>query len=147
MKVILLKDVKGVGVRGVVKEVSDGFAVNSLIPRGLAEQASIAKIAKITAELETQKEHQDARHAQHAVDAKKLADVRVTISARTNTSGTLYKNITTEEVVHAIAAQHHVTVDTKAIHIDHPIKTIGDSLIEIHLGNHKIHTTVTVVGE
>jgi large subunit ribosomal protein L9 len=144
MKVVLLKDVKGVGVRGSIKEVADGFALNSLIPRGLAEQASISKVALVQKEIET-KSQARTEHESQIQSALKALDGQVVITAaRANTAGTLYKHITAVDVVQLIQQQHSVTLDVKNIHIDGSIKAIGDTSVLLQHGNTKTRIIVRV---
>ncbi|MDB5188314.1 MAG: rplI [Candidatus Kaiserbacteria bacterium] len=147
MRVIFLKDVKGVAVRGVIKEVADGYALNSLIPRGLAEQASNSKVAQVQAEIDSKQEANAARSALFGTHAKTLAGKSVRIIAKANEVGKLYKNITAEEVVQAIKEQLSIPVDTKAVHFDQPVKATGITPITITLGTHKATLNIEVVAK
>ena len=95
MKVILLKDIGGVGKKGEVKEVADGYAFNSLIPQKLVEQATKEKIAQHEAD---QKKHADARAAEDAALStlvEGLNGERVEMKLRATEKGGLFKSVHT----------------------------------------------------
>jgi large subunit ribosomal protein L9 len=147
MRVIFLKDVKGVGVRGAIKEVADGYALNSLIPRGLAEQASNNKVAQVQAEIDTKKQTEAERMSMFAAQAKALKEKSVQVFAKANAVGKLYKNITAEEVASAIKMQLAVPIEARAVHFDQPIKSSGASPITIVLGAHTVIISLEVVAK
>lgn len=144
MKVIFLKDVARVGQRGMVKEVNDGYAMNSLIPRGLAEQATPAKLAAWEARQREEARQASVRDAEHAQVFAKLKDARVEIAVKANESGHLYKQLSADQIVQAIRDQFSATVPKESIVIKHPIKTTGESETELRLG-HQIAPLMIVV--
>ena len=147
MKVIMLKDVAKVGARGQLKEVADGFALNSLIPRGLAEQATADKVKTWDLKMKAETEATEMLHQKEETYAKKLEGTSLTIKSTANTTGHLYKQISAEKIKDALQKETGIVVDTKSIHIKMPIKTIGDAVVEVHLGKQKAHLKVSVVAE
>lgn len=115
MKVLFLKDVGGVAQRNTVKEVSDGYALNYLIPRGLAVQATPDKLvahAKATAASEAVSKETDAKKAAQirAADGQK-----VVIKAKANEQGHLFKGIKKEDISEAIADAFGALIDPRTI--------------------------------
>lgn len=101
MKVIFLKDVKGQGKKGEVKNVSDGYARNYLIPRGLAVEATEGNLKT----LEAQKRSEAKRKAQELAEAKALAEklekTTVTIAAKAGEGGRLFGAVTSKQIAEA----------------------------------------------
>ena len=147
MKVIMLKDVAKVGARGQLKEVADGFALNSLIPRGLAEQATADKVKAWDLKMKAENASLEARENKWVEDAKLLSSKKVTISLPTNGAGHLYKQLSVKVLSDAIKKETGIAVDAKSIIITTPIKSVGDSTVEVHLGKQKTHLKVSIVAE
>lgn len=134
MKVILLADVKGQGKKGEMKEVSDGYARNFLIPKNLAVQAT-------TDNLNALKLKEKAKAAQLAKDkalaeevAKKLEGIIVKISAKAGAGGRLFGAITSKEISDELAKQHDITIDKNKIVQAEPIKGFGSFEVKCKLG-------------
>lgn len=125
MKVILMEDVKALGKKGDVKEVSDGYARNFLFKKNLALEATKQNMDRL--ELQNQKRAEKA--AQDLADAKalgeKLAKVTVTLKAKTGGGEKLFGSVTNKEIVDAVNEQLNVNIDKRKIEIKDPIKTLG----------------------
>ena len=131
MKVIFLKDVGGVGQRGSVKEVSDGYAMNFLIAQGLAVQATPEKVAahaKLEAEREAQKEKET--QALHGV-VQGLRGARIEMKVRATDKGGLFKTVGPKEIAQALKEQKGVELSAESIKPHEPVKTTGDHIIKI----------------
>lgn len=133
MKVILLADVQGTGKKGEVKEVKDGYAINCLIKKGLAQEAN----AKNLNLLQGQKDH-----AQHKVDvdtanakaiAEKLEGKTIVVKAKAGQNGRLFGTVTSKEVSAAIKQTLGCDVDKKKINIAMKIEGFGDFSAEARL--------------
>jgi large subunit ribosomal protein L9 len=142
MKVIFLKDVGGVGVKGSVKEIADGYALNFLIPRKLAEQATPDKVAKVQAQMNVVAAQEAARSAQGSADAKKLEGQSVTIVAKANDKGHLYKQLSADLVVDAIKKEFAIVISADSVKFDTHIKEVGESKVTIKIGNHSAQLIV-----
>ena len=124
MKVILKQDVKGSGKKGDILEVSDGYAKNFLIKRGLAEIATSQGINEVT-----QKRNADAYHKAESVKAMKelaakLNGTEVTLSIRAGENGKVFGSVTTAQIASALSEQGY-EVDKKKISVKEPMKTVG----------------------
>ena len=148
MKVILRSDVSNVGRKGDVLEVSDGFARNYLVPKGLAMRATDGAMAQAVAMRRARdlKEAKDRAGAEEV--ARRLTPVVIRISARAGAEGRLFGSVTTADIVEAVASQTGVTVDRRRVHLDEPIKSLGthDVPLKLH-ADVEAHLQVEVVSD
>jgi large subunit ribosomal protein L9 len=144
VKIILLKDVPKVGRRYEVKEVSDGFALNSLLPKGLAEKATPDKVAKI----EAQKARDLAdKKIQEELLLKSLEEIKgVTLSfkEKANEKGHLFKGITKEAILDELKRKTKFNVDADSIKLDKPLKEIGSHKVIIEVLGKKAEFEVNI---
>lgn len=133
MKVILRSDVKGVGNKGDVVEVADGYGRNFLLPRSLAFIAT--KGAEAQAEgMRRSRDVKDTAARSAAQDvAKSLVNSPVNITARVGADEKLFGSITTADIAEAVEAQKGVEIDRRNITLDEPIKAIGTYLVPVKL--------------
>lgn len=131
MKVILLKDVPKVGQRHDVKDFADGYAQNVLINKGLAMRATEAELAKL-AERKANYEKKRAEDNQKFAEALiKINEHTVTIQAKANDKGHLFKSVSAQDILKAISGISAVHIDESEIHIDKPIKETGMHKVQI----------------
>ena len=132
MKVILLDDVAAVGRRGDVREVSDGYARNFLIPKKLALSATAGNLTN----LEHIKKQQDAKAERIKGDAHGLQQriEALTYEERRQASeeGKLFGSVTSQDIVEFLA-RHDVKIERRRIHLDEPIKALGETTVPIRL--------------
>ena len=145
MKVILLKDVRGVGMHGEIKNVADGYAINGLLPKKLAEAATAEKIADVEAkrvahEAEMQKEAEQLDNKVAALRGK-----TITISSRATEKGGLFKAVHEKDVAKAILGEHALAIPEDAITFPEPVKTVGEHVVLLKSKNQKAEFGVVVV--
>lgn len=137
MKVIFLQDVVRVGKRHDIKEVNDGYAMNFLFARKLAEPAT----AKAVAELEKRKKNIEIeREVQMDLLLKNLEEIKgkvVHIKAKMDEKGHLFSGIHTKEIVEAMHQQHHADIAEEFIALEKPIKETGEFEIPISIKGKK----------
>ena len=138
MKVIFLKDVKGTAKKGEMKEVSDGYARNFLIPKGVAKEATASSINDLnqqkTAEsLKKQKEEQDAKDL-----AEKLKAITVTMYSKAGDGGKLFGSITSKDIAERLNKEYKIDIDKRKILLDDHIKMLGSHTVPV-----KLHQNVT----
>ncbi len=145
MKVILLKDVKGTGKAGAVAEVSDGYAQNFLIPKGLAKIATAGTInaAKMAEAAEKHKKQVEAETAKEL--AKTLNGRVVTVKAKCGESGRLFGAITSKEIAEAAAAQLGHAFDKKKVELSGNIKELGTYDVPVRLYAETVTTLKVVI--
>lgn len=132
MKVILLKDVKGVGKKGELIEAKDGYARNYLLPRKLGEEANSSKLKEIK-----DKENSDEfKYEQEKSEAQKLADklseTTIKIKTKVGENNKLFGSITSKEISELIEKQENVKIDKRKIELpEGNIKTAGTTTAKI----------------
>ena len=132
MKVILTEEIRGLGTRGDVVTVKDGYARNYLIPKNLAQEATTGNLKAI--------EHQRRKWAllaqQEKDAAQKAADrvkgVKVRIEKRVGEHGHLFGSVTANEIADALL-EKGIDVDKRRIELAQPIKNIGLHDVEVRL--------------
>jgi large subunit ribosomal protein L9 len=134
MKVVLLKDVPKLGRKHEVKEVADGFAYNSLIPRGLVAPATKEAVSRAVAHDEATKEAIAAREATVRTISKETAADPVIIVGEANAAGHLYKGVRAEDVHGALSA-HGWELSIKDVLLRTPLKEVGPHIIPILSGS------------
>ncbi|WP_160725990.1 50S ribosomal protein L9 [Bacillus sp. USDA818B3_A] len=143
MKVIFLKDVKGKGKKGEVKNVADGYAHNFLIKQGLAIEANNANVSS----LDAQKKKEEKIAAQELEEAKKLKEVldkvTVELKAKAGEGGRLFGSITTKQVAEELQKKHAIKIDKRKMELADAIRTLGHTKVPVKL-HHEVTATLTV---
>ena len=133
MKVVFLADVKGQGKKDQIKEVSDGYARNFLIPKKLAAPADV-KVMNEIKNKEASKLHKiEVEKAEANALAEKLKTVTVKITAQAGTDGRLYGSVTSKDIVEALEKQHGIIIDKRKLSLSEPIKAFGVYSIDVKL--------------
>lgn len=146
MKVILTADVKKLGAKGDVKEVADGYARNFLFPKGLAQEATEARINEVKDQSKREKEKKEKEEDKAKKTGEKLKDKKITVKAKTGEGGKLFGAVTSKEIAEAITKQHKIEVDKKKIEIKEPIRHTGEYTVHIKL-HPAVHFEMTVLVE
>jgi len=132
MKIIFLKDVKNIGRRGEIKEVSDGYAKNFLLPRGIAKLATMEAInninqARIAIENEVAKKKEKIKQLE--------SEVKLEFKLKTGKKGEVYGSITREEIIKILQQKNYNDID---VLLQKPLKQIGEHAVDIKYGNNVI---------
>jgi large subunit ribosomal protein L9 len=148
MKVVLRKDVEKLGEAGSVQTVSDGYARNFLIPKGLAVVATSGEL-KVVAENTRVREMKIARQERQLQDlADKINGQRLTFTARSGEHGRLYGSITSGDIAERLTAAVGQEIDRRKVVLDEAIRQTGEHAVSVHLvGRLRPQVTVIVVGE
>ena len=134
MKIILLKDIPKVGKKWDVKNVADGFAQNSLIPRRLAEAATAAAVARATSARATAETSRATSAAELTEHIKKITAAHIEITAKANEQGHLFAALHESDIISAIKEKTGIALAPEILKLDHPIKTTGEHDVEIIAG-------------
>ena len=137
MKVILTDEIRGLGGRGEVVQVKDGYARNYLLPKKLALEATsgnmkVAEQEKKKWDVLSQKEKGDAQKA-----ATEMEGLKIVVQKRAGEEGTLFGSVTANDIADALA-EHNITVDKRRIELEHPLKSLG-----VHEVGIRLHREVT----
>lgn len=146
MKVILLKDIAKLGKRGEVKEVADGYAINVLIRKGDALQATPGELSKWKAKEEAKQHKKELETSAFARLVEVLRHTSVVISGKkADTKGQLFASVNEHDIAEAIYKAINLSIDPKQIHINGHIKSLGNHTVEIKQANEKKSITIEVV--
>jgi len=133
VKVVLRDDVENVGRKGDLIEVTDGFARNFLVPRGLAMKATKG----VVQQAEAMRRNREARDARDREAAQALADQltgrRIELRARAGEGGRLFGSVTPADVVDAVRAQTGVELDRRKTQLAEPLKELGAVEVPVRL--------------
>ena len=133
MKVILMEDVKSLGKKGQVVNVSDGYARNMLLPKKLGVEAT----TKNMNDLKLQKAHEE-KVAQENLDAAKafadeLKDKEVVVTIKVGEGGRTFGSVSTKEISEAVKEQLGYDIDKKKMQLPNPIRELGTTIVSVRL--------------
>ena len=134
MKVILLEDVKSLGKKGDIVNVSDGYARNFVLPKHVGVEAT----EKNKNELKLQKQHEDKLAAERLAEAKALAHKLEGLTMKAGENGKVFGSVASKEIAEQAKKQHGLELDKKKIVLAEPIKSFG-----MHEVGIKLHPEVT----
>lgn len=138
MKVILLQDVKALGKKGAVVEVSEGYARNMLLKKGLAQEATgknmnDLKLQKANAEKVAREQLESAQELGKQMNGKEIK-----VAVKAGEGGRVFGSVSTKEIAEEIKKQLGFDIDKKKVLLETPIKQLGVTTVAI-----KLHTKVT----
>jgi len=143
MKVLLVKDVKSLGIAGEIKEVKDGYGKNFLIGKGHAKHATPEVIEEWKVEQQRLKDVL-AAEIQEAEDIKeKIDSLKFTVKHKVGANGHLIGSVTNKEIQQVMYSQANIAIDKKQITLKDKIKTIGIFEVDCKLGN-GIHASAKI---
>jgi large subunit ribosomal protein L9 len=148
MKLILTREVSGLGLAGDIVDVADGYGRNFLVPRGAAINWSQGAEKQIS-QIKRARDAREIRGLDHAKEIKdQLEGLKVTLNARAGAGGKLFGSITQADVVNAVKAAGGPLVDKKRVHLPGHIKTTGEHTVTIELHADVVASVpVTVVAQ
>lgn len=146
MKVILTKDVKAQGKKGDLIDVSDGYANNFLLKKGLAVLATKQAVNELEGKKGAEQYRKNQEELKASNIAERLKEVTVKLSAKAGKEGKLFGSITSKDVAEALKAQFNITVDKRKIDLPDGIKTCGTRDVNVTLypkiiGTFKVQVT------
>ncbi|NLN88211.1 MAG: 50S ribosomal protein L9 [Syntrophomonadaceae bacterium] len=133
MKVILIQDVKKLGSKGQIMEVSDGYGRNYLIPQGLAEEATKTRLKEIEEKGIKAEKKKNAEKEKAEIMKSKLHGQQVNIKVKTGSGDRLFGAVTPKEIAEVLQENFGVTIDKKKIEVGEPIKHVGNYTINIKI--------------
>lgn len=143
MKIILIKDVKGLGKLGQIVEASDGHARNYLIPKGFAKEASSSNLK----DLDKQRAEFENKRNVDLTIAKELCDriekAPITLKTKAGEGGRLFGAITSKDIADTLLQEYQIDIDKRKIVLDAPIKHVGNYILELKL-HHDVTAKITL---
>lgn len=131
MKIILSQDITGVGRKGEVKNVSDGYARNFLLPNKLGQIATPSAIASAEKLKKQMEQDKDVQKDILEKNIKGLNGLKVQLKAKANEKGHLFSIIHPDEVSKILKEQHHLDIPSKFIEIEKPVKELGEHTLKV----------------
>ena len=144
MKIILLKDVQKLGKKYETKTVSDGHAINLLIPQGLAIAATrdaVKRMEGMKAQIEGERKVQEELLVNNI---EGLKDVTLTIVGKANEKGHLFAGLHKEAIASEIAKQTRLQVDPSFIQLEHPLKELGEHMVEVKAAGKSVKMKIVI---
>jgi large subunit ribosomal protein L9 len=139
MKVILQQEVKKLGKKGDILEVSEGYARNFLFPKGLAIEATSGNVNMLQQQKDADSRKQQKVLAEAKAFGEKIKTVTVSIAAKTGEGGRMFGSVTTKDIVDVLAERHNLELDKRKLDLKDAIKSLGEYTIPV-----KVHPEVTV---
>ena len=146
MKVILKENVKSIGKKDEIVNVSDGYARNYLFTKKLAVEATPANLAKLKTKKDSEqfKKNQEKEEAKQV--AKRLSEIKLEIKVKAGENGKIFGGVSSKEIAEKLDKEYNIKVDKKKIDLKEAIKTLGVTVVEIKLyegvvGSIKVATT------
>ena len=133
MRVILKREVAGLGRPGDVKDVADGYAQNFLLPRGFAVEATVGEMKVLARARDAKRAKQDRAHADAEELAKRLSETTLMFRLKAGGQGKTFGSVTSKDVADALKKEHKVDIDRTKVHLPEPLKALGVHKVEIRL--------------
>ena len=144
MKVVLLQDVKSIGKKGELVNVSDGYARNFLLPKKLAVRANADNMNKMIMQDKAKKAQMEAEKAEAQATAEKLSGITVKVPAKGGNGGRLFGAVTSKEISDCLKEQFGLDIAKTKIVQEEPIKAFGGYKLKVKLG-YEITGTLSVM--
>jgi large subunit ribosomal protein L9 len=132
VRVVLKKDVPGLGRSGDVKDVADGYAKNFLFPRGLAGEASAGELKRVAQERQVAKAKKDRQHSDAEELAARLAGTSLLFKLKVGPQGKAFGSVTDRDIADALKRQG-LDVPREKIHLSEPLRSVGVHEVEVRL--------------
>lgn len=133
MRVILKREVRGLGRPGDVKDVADGYAQNFLLPRGLAVEATPGELKHLAQERQAEKSKKDRVHADAEELAARLGTITLIFRLKAGEQGKTFGSVTNKDIAETLQREHGIEVDRAKIHLVEPLRTLGAHTVEVRL--------------
>ena len=146
MRVILKSEVRGLGRPGDVKDVTDGYARNYLLPKGLAIEATGGELKHLAQERQSEKTKKDRAHADAEELAKRIGEATLVFKLKAGEQGKTFGSVTTKEIAEALTKELRAQIDKTKIALHEPIRTLGVHKVEVRLVA-DVRASVTVAVE
>src|SRR5437660_1651813 len=143
MKVILLQDVEGLGKAGDLKDVSNGYARNYLLPRQFAAGATPSLVANRKQRIAAEQRKLEKQAELNSQQAERLGQVTLTFKARVGREGRLYGSITSQDIAAGLREAEGITIDRRLIALQEPIRSVGTFMVPVKVAQ-KLEPKITV---
>ena len=142
---ILLDDIESLGERGAVVDVSKGYLRNYLIPRKLAQPATVGALASARQRVEAAERAAREAIEKASENAAVLSRTVLTISQQAGDDGRLFGSVTSQDIVDAVREARGLKLDKRRVHLEDPIKNVGTYMVVVELSDGVTATIKTIV--
>ena len=146
MRVILKREVRGLGRPGDVKDVADGYAQNFLLPKGLATIATAGEMKHLAQERQADKLRKDRAQDDAKALATRLATITLAFKLKAGEHGKTFGSVTNKDIAEALRRDHGIDIDRNKIALPDPLRALGAHSVEIKL-TPDVRAKVTVAVE
>jgi large subunit ribosomal protein L9 len=146
VRVILKAEVRGLGRTGEIKDVTDGYARNYLLPKGLAIEATGGELKHLAQERQSEKTKKDRAHQDAEELAKRLGEVTLVFKLKAGEQGKTFGSVTAKEVADALKKEAKADIDKTKIVLHEPLRSLGVHTVEVRLLS-DVRANVTVAIE
>ncbi|QPQ32996.1 50S ribosomal protein L9 [Lysinibacillus sp. JNUCC 51] len=143
MKVVFLKDVKGKGKKGEVKNVADGYAQNFLIKNGYAAEANAQALSQLDGQKKLEAKNAAAELAEAEALKEKLEALTVELKAKSGEGGRLFGSVSTKQIADALQKAHGIKIDKRKMTLSDGIRALGFTNVPVKL-HHEVSATLKV---
>ena len=143
MKVVFLKDVKGKGKKGEIKNVADGYAQNFLIKNGYAAEANAQALSQLEGQKNLEAKNAAAELAEAEVLKEKLEALTVELKAKSGEGGRLFGSVSSKQVADALQKKHGIKIDKRKMTLSDGIRALGFTNVPVKL-HHEVSATLKV---
>ena len=148
MKVILKENVKSIGKKDEIINVSDGYARNYLFIKDLAVEATPSNLAKLKSKKDSEKYKKNVEKEEAQKQAEKMSKIRLQFKIKTGENGKVFGGVSSKEIAEKLESDYQIKVDKKKIELENTIKTLGTTNVKIKLYEEVYATLkVDVLGE
>lgn len=148
MKVILKQDIKSIGKKDEIINVSDGYARNYLFTKNLAVEANNTNLAKLKSKKDAEQHKKDLEKEEALKIADKMSKIRLQFKVKTGSNGKVFGGVSSKEIAEKLEKDHSIKVDKKKIELKDAIKTLGITKVQIKLYEGVVGTlSIDVLGE
>ncbi|MEB7455418.1 50S ribosomal protein L9 [Lysinibacillus sphaericus] len=143
MKVVFLKDVKGKGKKGEIKNVADGYAQNFLIKNGYAAEANAQALSQLDGQKKLEAKNAAAELAEAQALKEKLETLIVELKAKSGEGGRLFGSVSTKQIADALQKVHGIKIDKRKMTLNDGIRALGFTNVPVKL-HHEVTATLKV---
>ncbi|MEY9977225.1 50S ribosomal protein L9 [Lysinibacillus sp. RC79] len=143
MKVVFLKDVKGKGKKGEIKNVADGYAQNFLIKNGYAAEANAQALSQLEGQKNLEAKNAAAELAEAEALKEKLEALTVELKAKSGEGGRLFGSVSSKQVADALQKKHGIKIDKRKMTLSDGIRALGFTNVPVKL-HHEVSATLKV---
>jgi large subunit ribosomal protein L9 len=133
VRVVLRREVAGLGRPGEVKDVADGYAQNYLLPRGLAAEATAGELKRLAQQAQSERTKKERAHAEAEALAARIATTTLSFRLKAGKDGKTFGSVTSKDIAEALKREARLDIERTKIHLEDPLRSLGAHSVEVRL--------------